>query len=419
MIIFFFIFFHAPLTVWLGSQLPDYSLIVKAWKELLILVAAAVLVGLIIIRQKSRSAFSDTLIIFLVAYITLHLILVAGTMGSSAQIIAGLMIDLRYIAFFGVVYLATQLFPPIQRHLLYTIVSAGVLSTLFAVLQITILPKDILASIGYTKDTIAPYLTVDKNEDFIRINGTTRGPNPLGALAMIGSIFTIVYGLFYKKTWPKNWLLFTITFFCLLLVIWFSYSRSAIIGLGVAMIAVVILWHGTKLPRLFWATLVSSLLIIVIFSSTLRDTVLVQNIFFHNNPESGSIVDSDDAHATSLNDGFARMLHQPLGAGIGSTGSASYLSDTQPTIIENQYLFIAHESGWMGLILFFAIIITIFYRLYGHRKKDWLAMSVLSSGIGLLVIGAVLPVFVDDTVSLVWWGLAGITLGASRKQIND
>ena len=108
------------------------------------------------------------------------------------------------------------------------------------------------------------------------------------------------------------------------------------------------------------------------------------------------------------------MATQPFGAGIGSSGSASLLGD-DPLILENQYFFIAHETGWLGLMIFLLIFIGILTRLW-TRRADWLALALLSSGIGLAIIGLLLPVWVDDTVSLVWWGLAGLAIGSNRGE---
>jgi hypothetical protein len=45
-----------------------------------------------------------------------------------------------------------------------------------------------------------------------------------------------------------------------------------------------------------------------------------------------------------------------------------------------------------------------------RARDDWLAMSMFASGIGIAVACIVLPVWADDTVALVWWGLAGVAL---------
>ena len=73
-------------------------------------------------------------------------------------------------------------------------------------------------------------------------------------------------------------------------------------------------------------------------------------------------------------------------------------------------MFIAHETGWVGLTIFVMILVGVLSRLW-RRREDWLALGVFASGIALAVIGLLLPVWVDDTVSIVWWGLAAIVIG--------
>lgn len=101
-------------------------------------------------------------------------------------------------------------------------------------------------------------------------------------------------------------------------------------------------------------------------------------------------------------------MAQPFGAGVGSTGSASLFTDNS-IVIENQYLLIAHETGWLGLGLFLAIMTNILMKLW-RRRNDWMAKALWASGIGLAVVGLLLPVWVDDTVSVVWWGLAAVVI---------
>jgi hypothetical protein len=110
------------------------------------------------------------------------------------------------------------------------------------------------------------------------------------------------------------------------------------------------------------------------------------------------------------------MRRQPIGGGVGSTGSASLMTDS-PLFIENQYLFIAHETGWFGLGLFIALMSLLLVRLWRYRR-DWLALGVLTSGIGLSCIGLLLPVWVDDTVSIIWWGLAAIALASGGQNVG-
>lgn len=415
LIIFGLIIFHAPLTVWLGALMPDHVLLIKAWKEILMLAISVCLIIFVALKKDTKRFFSDKLIYIPLIYILLHLVMAVILNGNKQQTIAGLMIDLRYIVFFILVYITVQYFPRIRRYILVTFSGASVASIIFALLQVFIIPKNFLVSIGYSKDTIEPYLTVDRNHDFVRINGTLRGPNPLGALTMIWTVFTFVFAATHRRFTHQKWWIFLVLYISFAAILWASYSRSAAIGLVVALLSAIIFWHGLRLPRSFWiisGVVTTSILFIFLL---VRENHLLQTVVFHNDPTEGNVINSDEGHIASLRDGSTRMLKQPLGAGVGSTGSASYFSD-QPMVIENQYLLIAHEVGWIGLSVFFVIIGIIFKRLMPIRKKDWLAMSVLSSGVGLLLIGITLPVFVDDTVSMVWWGLAGLALGSKMKK---
>ena len=411
LIIFGLIIFHAPFTVWLGTLMPDQALLIKAWKEILMLVISTCLILFVALQKDTKRFFNDKLIYIPLIYILLHLIMTVVLGGNKQQTIAGLMIDLRYIVFFILAYITVQYFPLIRRYILVTFSGASVASIIFALLQIFILPKNFLAIIGYSKDTIEPYLTVDRNHDFIRINGTLRGPNPLGAFTMMWAIFTCVFAAMHRRFTHQKWWIFLILYISFAAILWASYSRSAATGLVAALLSAIIFWHGLRLPRSFWiisGVVTTSIIFIFLLA---RENHFLQTVVFHNDPKEGNVANSDEGHITSLRDGSIKMLQQPFGAGVGSTGSASYFSD-QPVVIENQYLLIAHEVGWIGLLVFFIIIGIIFKRLMPFRKKDWLAMSVLASGVGLLLIGMLLPVFVDDTVSMVWWGLAGLALGS-------
>jgi hypothetical protein len=143
-----------------------------------------------------------------------------------------------------------------------------------------------------------------------------------------------------------------------------------------------------------------------------KDTEFVSNVILHEDPSEGNDVNSNDGHADSLVDGTRRVVEQPFGGGIGSTGSASLLTDS-PLIIENQYLFIAHETGWVGLGLFVVILWLILSKLWRGRK-DWFVLGVFASGVALALIGLIQPVWVDETVALIWWGLVAIALVRSR-----
>lgn len=409
LVIFGGIVLHAPLTVGFGTLFPSADLLIKSWKEILMLVAGVLL--LVILYQKKQWVLLKKPVILAIAgYALLYLLLLPLHWQGVQSTFAGMLIDLRYVLYFALVYFAITLYPSMRRPFVWTFFAGAFVVAAFSLLQVFVLPKDILKYIGYNNSTIVPYLTVDQNPQFIRINSTLRGPNPLGAYAGIVIALLFAFWLRGKQEIAarKQTLAISVIVIGSFVGLWVSYSRSALIAAFAAMAIVALATVGRKLPRRIW--IIAAVVVCGLAGGLIaaRDTNFVSNVLLHNNASTGATVDSNAGHITSLKDGLALISHQPLGAGVGSTGSAS-LSGPHPLIIENQFLFIAHEAGWLGLALFLFITFLVLKGLWRNRA-DWLALGVFASGIGLILIGLLLPVWVDDTVAIIWWGLAAIAL---------
>lgn len=416
LVIFGGIVLHAPLSVGFSSLFPQFELLIKSWKEILIAMAL-VLAVVILTRRKQWPLMRHPIILLIVGYILLHLALIPLFPTGVEPTLAGLLIDLRYVVFFALVFIAVRLYPSIRKPFIITFLAGALLVVVFAILQVFVLPKDILQYLGYNESTIQPYLLLDLNPDYVRINSWLRGPNSLGAYAVIVLAIVAAYRLIGRyKTTQKTLLIGALLSVGGLVSLWFSYSRSALVAGIVAVGLVIILAIGHKIPRWLWVTASVVILVAGIGLYVARDSSFVANVILHDNPGTGAVVTSNEGHADSLQDGVRRMVQQPLGAGIGSTGSASLLSD-KPLIIENQYLFVAHEVGWLGLGLFLVIFWKILVGLW-QRRKDWLALGVLASGIGIALMALLLPIWVDDTVAIIWWGLAGLALGGTYGTLN-
>jgi len=400
---------HAPLSVWLGTIFPEANLWIKVWKEVLMLALTPVAVVIATRRGLWRSLLDDWVIRVALVYGVLHAALVVLLYQGVQATLAGLAIDLRYVLFFVLVYVAMKAAPQYRRQMLAVALAGAVIVVGFATLQL-FLPADILSHIGYSKDTIAPYLTVDKNPDYIRVNSTLRGPNPLGAYAgMVLGLLAAVY--VQRKAWlqgKKMAIFMAILTVCSVVALWISYSRSSLVAGMVTVAIVVVAAMGRMISRKAWIGAAIASLAIVGVLALNQDNQLVSNVLLHENQEGGSSVSSNEGHVTSLATGVELLIRQPFGGGVGSTGSASLYTDA-PIIIENQYLFVAHETGWLGLLLFGALFGLILARLW-HGRADWLSLGMFASGIGLALIGLLLPVWVDDTVAIVWWGLAAVAL---------
>lgn len=409
---------HAPLTVYLGTIVPELAVPLKAWKEVLILFAGV----LIAIRMAQTGQWStlkkDHFGWVIIAFWSLHAISLIWSHGSMQSIVAGLLIDLRFTVFAACVYHFLLLYPRYLKLFLITGVIGACVVVSFAAIEL-ILPHDFLKVLGYGPATIEPYMTVDKNPDYIRFNSTLRGPNSLGAYAAMVLSSVAAYLLIgWNRIRARNKTLAIILGVLGIVALIVSYSRSAVIATVVGVVIAVCVRYS-HLAKKFGVTLgLVAVVLIVAVGWMVKDSSFVDNVILHNNPTTGAALDSNTAHADSLKQGFTKMLAEPLGSGIGSTGSASLLG-ARPTIIENSYLMIAHEVGWLGLVLFVWIYVVFLARCYKWRR-DWLALAVFTSGIGLGVIGLLLPVWADDTISLVWWGLASTVLARGyAKNFDD
>jgi len=411
LIIFGGVVLHAPLSVFLSSLMPSYVMFFKAWKEILLFLAIILILYLLIQKKRLKLLYSP-LLILIGCYGLLHLVLALLIKNSFLSIVAGLMIDLRYLVYFCLVYIAIRLWPDLRGKFVRVFAYGALIVAIFAVLQVFVLPKNILEYIGYGRTTIAPYLTVDQNKDFIRINSTLRGPNPLGAYLMVVLDLILAYFISIKFAIlkSKKRLALAALFICCLIGLWCSYSRSALLAAAISLILVVILSSSCHLSIKNMKFVAIGLVLlggcaVLLFTNS----YFVSNVLLHENPSEGNGVNSNEGHLSSLISGVINVSRQPFGAGIGSTGSASLLG-ADSTIIENQYLFVAHEAGWLGLALFLVICGYVMVNLW-RARRDWLGLGVFVGGVGLMIIGLMLPVWADDTVSIIWWGLAAVIIG--------
>lgn len=409
LMVFGFIVIHAPLTVWVGTQWPQLALAVKAWKELMIALASLLIVVAMYDKRVLKDFIARPIVAIAAVYAALHVLMVGMYPQGLQPTIAGLMIDLRYVLYFVAAYGFLSLYPQYRQSFVRVGVVGAAIVVGFTVMQL-FLPKETLMILGYGDSTIQPYMTVDKNPDFIRYSSTLRGPNPLGAyavMALAGVVAYVFKGRRGNRSRLAPWVLFG-GFAATVVALWVSYSRSALVGAVIAVAIILVAAADRRMNKANWLIAGVAVLFLAGALYAVKDTTFIQNVILHNNPTTGAELDSNAAHADSLAQGLARMAVQPLGAGVGSTGSASLLANNG-LIIENQYLMIAHEVGWMGLGLFVLLFGMILRGLWAGRK-DWLALSVFASGIGLAIIGLLLPVWADDTVSIVWWGLVAISL---------
>jgi hypothetical protein len=408
----FLIVVHAPLAVGFGSLLPDYATPIKAWKEIALGLLAIVAIILIQRHNLWHAVLHNRLLLLCMVFIDVHLLFALTGLDDTSPVVAGLMIDLRFIVMFMLMYVLVLIRPDSLRRIIRVVAAGAVVVIGFGLLQVTVLPDNVLSRLGYSNDTITPYTTIDRNPDFVRINSTLRGPNPLGALMVI--YIGLIAAYLLRRTSTVDVRLRLVAGGVMIgavVVLFASFSRSAYAGAVAALMAAGLAIRRPSKRILTTGAVVVAVVGIGLFY--LSSTDWFSNVILHVDPESTVAAKSNAGHFASLTSSANRLVSQPFGAGIGSTGSAS-LYDGSPAndvIIENYYFFVAHEAGWLGLALFLIILVYVFKRLW-LRRASWLALGLFASGVGLSLIGLLLPVWADETVSLIWWGLAGAVIAA-------
>lgn len=406
---------QTPIVVWLWSKFPSYALIFKSIADFIIIISFLVSVYLII-KNWSKFKKYHTLLSLIGIYMLITTLASLFTWGQWQGLTAGLVIDLRYVLTLTSGFALGVLDKTWVKKNTKIVLFLGLIVSVFALLQVTILPRDFLANFGYSVETIQPYQLIDENEAYVRINSTLRGPNPLGAFSVI--VLALALSRFYsegkiKQANKSNFALILLAG----LSLFSSHSRSAWLAGALVVVACLVFYFKSARQLVKWSILAGlSLMLLGLGFLIIKDDnhSLVdefQHLILHENTET-SHISSDEERQSSLTAAINLIKDRPiLGHGVGSAGSASLLrQDGKERIIENQFLFVWYETGLVGLIVFLSLYGVVLNSLFKLRQ-NWVALGLLLSGVGLVVVGLFLPVFVDSAVAVIWWGLSGATIG--------
>ncbi len=322
----------------------------------------------------------------------------------------GLIINLRFLAFFLLCWSLGLRMSRLRNHWQWLILWPAAIVVVFGLLQIFLLPKDFLVHFGYGIQTIEPFETINSDSNYVRIASTLRGANPLGAYLLIPLSMLAVL-ITKKQQNKKQALLFAGS----LVVLFFTFSRSAWIGAVLAFATIAIVQYPKIYKNAKFLIAGASIIAIGLLTvAGLQNNSRFQNLIFHTHDNSQVATSSNDARADALQNGIEDIKDEPLGEGPGSAGPASVYNDDSPRIAENYYLQLAQEVGWIGLILFLLINAGVGYLLW-LRRNDTLALSLLASLAGITFINLLSHAWTDDTLAYVWWGMAGIAMIPSKK----
>ena len=194
------------------------------------------------------------------------------------------------------------------------------------------------------------------------------------------------------------------------IALFYTYSRSAYLGLIASLGSLFYLIKLDKKWRKQFAfvCIVGLTLLGLIFVS-IRHNSVAENVLFHTSNSSKAKTSSNSQRAGALETGLKQVIHEPLGEGPGTAGPASVHNNHPARIAENYYIQVAQETGWVGVTIFIAINVLLALELW-RRQADPLASLLLASLIGISIVNMLSHAWADDTLSLLWWGMAGIAL---------
>lgn len=401
--------FHAFLTAWFASNFGHFDLI-RLWKEFIVAILSVTSIVLVVKhpalqRDLRYSRMAQTMLLYIGFIISMAgLGVAAGTVDWHAALY-GIVIDTRFVVFLLIILVAGHLAPlPIQRRRWVLIPAAIVI--VFGLLQMFILPQDFLRHFGYGPQTLPSYQPVDSKPWLPRVQSTLRGPNPLGAYLVPIILSFSSLALAYKKRRTVC----IVAVAAGLVVLYGSYSRSALIGLGIS--AVLFAYWSIKnreTQKKFMIVTVIGIVLLVCSVFALRHNDTFQNIAFHTNEKSVS-ASTNSVRFSALSNGVRDIAHHPLGSGVGSAGPAS-LRNTKGEIriAENFYLQIGQEAGVVGLILLMTVLGGLMKVLY-RKRSDVFVRAALASFVGVLFINLVSHALADDILAYILFALVGFAL---------
>lgn len=411
--------FHAVFTTWAGSNF-GYIDAFRIWKELL-MVPLGLVAAYIVWRdsgtwQELRSSWLAKAILIYTVLFVVYAAWAFGTNRVSPVAVAfSLVTNLRFVWFFLIVWIISRVDSFIIHEWQKILFAPAGVVVLFGLLQRFVLPPDVLRHVGYGPNTIPAVQTIDNKIEYQRIQATLRGANPLGAYLLF--VITATVARIKRHKWLAIFLAATSV------VLFYSYSRSAWIGLVVALAVFAWLQLATRRGRqIMVLSLLLAGLVTVGLTWQLQNNDTLQNTLFHSDENSTSQQSSNQARSNALTTAAQEVVRQPLGQGPGSAGPASFRNEVSPPrIAENYYLQIGQEVGIVGLAVFLLILVLVARNLL-QRRRYVLAQILLASLAGLTVVNVLSHAWTDDTISLLWWGFAGAVMALPAilpKELKD
>lgn len=394
--------FHAALVVVLGARFGHAS-VMAAWKDVMIVLLGGLALAYWPVSGRwpwrfdgPNLAAAFLIVLGVVVSLALHV--------SRSALGFGVAADLLPLVLFLAAQVALRQLS--VKHISWLVLAPAGLVAAGAVAQAYFAPIDWLSRLGYGLNTINPVQIVDGSLKLLRSFSTLGGPNQLGAYLIIPICLAL------------SWLIRERKFYVALLIpllsagLVLSYSRSAWLGALVAVVITILLCVPRTLKLIFAVITLTGVLVLgLAVSRTIHSTTITnwQHILLHGRNFNNQIQSADTARLSAARTAVHDITHHPLGFGLGTAGPASQHAGIT-RITEDWYLQIGLELGWLGLAAYAVLFSWLFVELIrGDKAQRTLNFALAGSLAGILVACLFLHALADSTLSIMLFGLLGLT----------
>ncbi|HMD85089.1 MAG TPA: O-antigen ligase family protein [Terriglobia bacterium] len=359
----------------------------SAMKEVVLMASAVILA--IRSRQPAKGGTLNWILFGLLSIAFLHGLLGGGWMGVKD--------DFELV----IPFLLGRLLPLDEAHqlrwvrcglvVIAVVASLGLLEFIFVPLEMRMAMLSIAASEVPSQYTAAGYSGT-------RIASTLAGPAEFGNLCAMALVLFYSYR---SRLSPKWYFAVSVVGLGLVLSVTRSAGLAALVGIGVVAIR-----ERKKRPLVYGAAAALILLLVAVPRLGLIDYVATAT--------SGDEI-SFQGHVESISSNIETVLKHPMGTGAGTVGPRAIERSSQAIGIENSFLTVAVQYGWLAGLLFVSFFAAL-------ALKCWKSKSVLGTcAVALLacygLFMAVMPAH-QSLVTACWVLIpAGVATGHGRGSL--
>jgi hypothetical protein len=405
--------FHLLLSRWL-SLYTGGLMVWEVGKDILTLIALIISIYVIIKNNLLKNPYLKALFVLSIFYGLIHLVFLLSPIVDRHAVIVATTYNGRLIAYLFIGIAATTMsdknyFNRLQK----LIIIISTITVIIAIFQY-LLPKDLMTHFGYSIERGAkPNFFIDDKPQFPRLMSTLRDPNSYGAY-LIFPITLLWISIInnYKKNKSKFLVIILLAHF---IVLFLTYSRSALIGVIASMGISTAIMHTSSIKKILRKYLKIIPVIMLVLGVGLvmgQKNTIVQNIIFHSDRQTVE-ADPNEKRIAVQKQAIENILRNPEGHSPGTAGQVAFSNRKLPGIItENYYLQIAYEVGLVGLLVFVCIIVLTYLLILSSRDTKGKAL-LLSTLWGYLIISFLTHLWSNEAVSVQWWFTSGVMIGQS------